>query len=275
MKKYLIVIFVLISSTPLIAQTSSVLPVLSIQQMLDDFDTLYHVISSINPHDYVRRKVNGYAMLDSIKSLRKEIKNIQTTEAFYWLINRALILCQDGHTSIVRKYLYEYMADDDRHKSNSSITDTTIIKAYSKLRSDWLTNIKLSLPLKYIDGEYISLQSFSVNGIAVPQNAVLTTVNSVPVHLFVQKKLQYKKDLHWDFKHKRFYSDDFYNSFDHTLTDKITFKFEGRGKKVSLIASLSDTVHTANKLVYIQDKEIKTVEYFADKQILYIRMPVM
>jgi hypothetical protein len=83
-----ILCIVLIQSSAICGQSS--LPILSKQQMYADFDTLYNILSTTNPHDFVRKKVNGYAMLDSIKALRKEIGDIATTESFYWLINRAL-----------------------------------------------------------------------------------------------------------------------------------------------------------------------------------------
>jgi hypothetical protein len=266
------ILFLLISCN---TKSQSGLPQLSKQQMLDDFDTLYKTISNVNPHDYVRRKVNGYAMLDSIKALSNEIVQVHTAEDFYWLINRALILCQDGHTSPVRKYLYEYMADEDKMKWNSTIADTAVIDEYSAIRRKRLEAVKLILPIKYINGEYITLQTFSVSRQTVPQNAVLKKVNGMPVHAFVRTKLQHKKDLHWDFTNNRFYADDFYNSFDVPLTEKIRFDFKDKRGMVSMYAGLSDTVTAAAQLAYVPDKEKKKVIYFAEQKILYIRMPVM
>ncbi|MBC7935360.1 MAG: hypothetical protein H7Y86_08410 [Rhizobacter sp.] len=243
--------------------------------MFDDFDTLYLVLSTINPHDYVRKKVNGYAMLDSIKALRKEIEQVHTTENFYWLINRALILCQDGHTSPMRKYFYDYITDEDKQKWKSTPADTAVIDEYSRIRGERLQSVKLSLPIKYINGQYITLQTFFFNKIAVTANAILINVNGMPVHSFVRTKLQHKKDLHWDFNNHRFYADDFYNSFDIPLTDKIRFEFKAGKKLLPLSLSLADSVSAATKLLYVKDKEIKKVAYFADEKILYIRMPIM
>ena len=273
MMRLIMICLILALSGKTIGQSS--LPKLSKQEMYADFDTLYKTLSTVNPHDYVRKKVNGYAMLDSIKALRTEIEKTNSTEEFYWLVNRVLILCQDGHTSPLRKVFYEYISEEDKAKWKSTVADTLVIDEYSRIRRERLQAIKLALPIKYINGQYIALQNFSVNKITVPQNAVLIKVNEIPVHSFVRSKLQYKKDLHWDFINSRFYSDDFYNSFDMSLTDKIRFDFKGAKKMVSLYASLSDTVTAAVKLAYTQEKEIKKVLYLADKKILYIRMPVM
>ena len=135
-------------------------------------------------------------MLDRIKGFRNNIEQLHCTKDFYWLVNRALILCQDGHTDPARKYLYKYIADDEKMKWKSTEADTAVIDEFFRIRKERLQAIKLNLPVKYINGRYITLQKFSVSRITVPQNSVLTKVNGKPVHSFVRTKLQYKKDLH-------------------------------------------------------------------------------
>jgi hypothetical protein len=163
----------------------------------------------------------------------------------------------------------------EKDRQGTSFADTIIIDLYSKIRANRLKAVNLSMPIKYINGLYVVLQNFSVNKTNIPKNAILTSINGIPVHGFVKTKLQYKTDLHWDFINKRFYADDFYNSFDINLTDNIKFDFEKNKKTISLSATLSEKVITATKLVYMQSKEIKKVVYFGDKKILYIRMPIM
>jgi Peptidase family S41 len=257
------------------AYGQSSLPVLSKQQLYDDFDTLYQMLSTVNPHDYVRKTVNGYAMLDSIKSLRSKIENIHSAEDFYWLVNRALTLCQDGHTSTVSKWLYNSMTGEDRLKWHSTIADTFVIKQYSKLRKERIAAVNLVLPIKYINGEYVSLQRFYLNNNAIPPDAILRKVNGLSVHDFVRSKLQYKEELHWDFRNKRFYANDFYNAFDINLSEQINFEFHDGNKSIVASATLRDTAQVTEKLIYERQERLGKVRYYADERIIYIRMPVM
>ena len=52
--KYFLLILLSIFSVTTHGQNN--LPVISEQQMLADFDTLFKVLSSVNPHDYVKKR---------------------------------------------------------------------------------------------------------------------------------------------------------------------------------------------------------------------------
>ncbi len=271
MKGWLL-IFLVITCNFAMAQTT--LPSLSKKEMYADFDTLIIALTKINPHDYVRRMVNNYAMKDSIIQLRKQIEHIDKTEDFFWLVNKALTYCQDGHTSIVRHGFYGFVDSLDRIKWHTTEADTSVIKIYRALLRAKVKSYKLKLPIKYIDGEYRALCDFTYQKTTVPFGAILSRCNHQSIHQYIQPLVGSIAELHWDFQYKRFYTENFTQSFHLSPTDLIDLEFSTKKTAISIKCRLDDTVSTLKPLKYL-DPGQPMVAYFEDYQTLYLHMPSM
>ncbi len=254
--------------------TAQTLPMLTKAQMYADFDTLTMALTQINPHDFVRRSVNNYAQSDSILALRKQIDTMSSTASFFWLVNKALTFCQDGHTSIMRKRNYRFVDSIDRLKWHSTPDDTLAIDAYYKLYTTTMNSYRLKLPIKYINGAYTVSAAFEYQNIKIPSNAILTQCDSKDIYAYVNTLMGTCEEMHWDFELKRFYSEEFTQSINHKPTDKIALTFKANGREITHKFALNDTIRVKTPLKYKQDYT-PSVHYFEEGKILYFHMPAM
>ena len=271
MKNIITILILVIFSNCIIAQD---LPKISKQQMFDDFDTLTNVLIKINPCNYVRKTVNNYSMNDSILSLRKNIDTISSTESFFWLVNKALIYCQEGHTSVANRNFFYDLDSICAKRYNATKTDISTLKLYDKLYYSKLKSYKLTLPIKYIDGEYRVLCDFKYKNNIITQNSIITTCNNQNIHKYINTLQGSAEMMHWDFENKRFYIDNFIQYTHLQSTEKIRLTFSNEGKILEQSFMLNDTIVTSQKLKYQQER-IPKVQYFENGQILYVRIPIM
>ena len=269
MKCFLLGLF-LLAGGPAFSQTP--LPVLTPAQMRADFEALTTALTRINPHDYVRRWVNGYSQTDSILALRPALDTMRRTKSFFWLVNKALTYCQDGHTSVLDKRFIPYLDSADRAAGRPA--DTAIIEAYDQLRRRRLASYRLKLPLKYIDGQYTVLVPFAYHGTAVPAGAVLTTCDGTDIHAYVRRHLGSLPELHWDFARQRFYADNFAQALSRRPSESLRLTFRTGKQAITQDFALADTVLTTQRLKLKQPR-VPRVSYLAGPRVLYIRMPVM
>lgn len=253
----------------------SELPQLTRSQFVADFDTLCSVLARVNPHDFVRRTVNGYSMMDSIRALRPGLDSINSAASFYALVTRALTYCQDGHTSTVSVRLFGNVDSLDARRWFCSPQDTSIVKAYSALYRHQQERYRLLLPIRYVEGDYRVWTDFSYRQIRVPFGATLVGCNGQTIHAFVSRLLSYAPDMHWDFKNRRFYTEDFTRSRYLSASDSVSLTFRWQGQSITQRVALSDTVNTGISVQPARQDRRQIVSYFADQQLLYIRMPVM
>jgi hypothetical protein len=252
----------------------SALPVLTKAQMYADYDTLIMALTTINPHDFIRRKINNYGQSDSIIALRKRIDTIGSAESFFWLVNTALNFCQDGHTSIRGKSTYAFIDSIDKVKWRSTISDTTIVQAYRNLYNATVSEYKLFLPVKYLNGKYIVLATFRYRNKIIPANAILQSFNGKEINAYVNTLQGSLKNMHWDFENKRFFAENLFTALNRSPKDSIELGFIVKQKTIKVLFNLSDTVIFEKHLTYEQEDE-PAVRYFNKANILYIRMPVM
>ncbi|MFN0201373.1 MAG: hypothetical protein ACKVTZ_07625, partial [Bacteroidia bacterium] len=255
----------------------SLFPAQTKQEMYADFDTLYKTLLSVNPHDFVRKTVNKYAMLDSIKALRKHIEQIKTTEEFFWLINKALTYCQDDHTSVVSKRFYPFIDSLDRVRLRTNISDTSRISFYSKIRRSRIKSMPLRLPIKYIDGQYKVLQTFTLRGKTIEQGSTLTHYNEQAIAVYLKSHLGDIEALHWDFERKIWHKDEFYQGNHIPINQENVLTFSYKGNRTDIKASLSDTIqlNQADKSTLEVTDTKPFITFFNEPKILYIRMPEM
>jgi hypothetical protein len=215
---------------------------LSRAQMYEDYDELVGRVAAISPHVPVKKVLWGYDVMAELAKLRPAIDSVRSDEAFAYLIDRALRLCQDYHTSL------------------NSLPDS-----YNSRRSAY----RLFLPLAYMDGEYVLKRSFTSNGTTVPLGSRISRFNAVPVHDYVQSIPSYLVRS-YDLQHRRFYADRFYrnaSTFDDALA---TFEFvrpDGTLATVSL-----DTRNRLDFAEKILDVFGSGVQYWSAQQVLYLRL---
>ena len=250
------------------------LPALSSAEMYADFDTLYATISRVNTHDFVRKNLNGYGMLDSIRAVRDEIAQVKTTADFFWLINKALTYCQDAHTAVLNKGAYAAIDSLDAARLQTTIADTALIGRYNHLKRQRLSAIKLHLPIRYIKGKYLVLNDFRFNDQNIKKGAELVLFNQERPENFIQHHLGYVENLHWDFEKQWFFKDHFYKANHFDLTTPLNFVFLQENATIQIALSLENEIEIRKNIQHgTPDQPLIT--FFQEKGILYLRMPVM
>ncbi|MBU6343368.1 MAG: hypothetical protein KGS48_17865, partial [Bacteroidetes bacterium] len=274
MQKWTILLLCLLGG---LCKAQNRLPLLSKSDMYADFDTLYSTLSKVNPHAYVRKTVNHYAMLDSIGALRTQIAHISTPEEFFWLVNKALTFCQDDHSAVLPKRFYPFIDSLDRIRLHFQVSDTSYISAWNQLKRARNKAIQLQLPIRYLNGQYKVLETFTVNGTRILQGAELRTFNDLKIADYLKQHLGDVETLHWDFDRNQWYKDDFYRGNHLAPEAKIRFVFFQEGHRQELRCTLKDSVQIEKPLDAApkdQDSE-PFIRFFEKQGILYIRMPEM
>ncbi|MCL2073020.1 MAG: S41 family peptidase [Marinilabiliaceae bacterium] len=188
-------------------------PTLSKQQMYEDFDEFLSIIENANPQLPVRKAVTGVNLLDSIKSLRPRIEDVQEYFEFIRLLDMSLRYMYDIHAVIANQVW-------------DSFDDTTGIdtKIVNKIRTEyrkWInernekggsTEIAY-FPCNppYIDGNYYLHGVYTLTNkdydTLVLRNAKLILYNENPYNDYVLKNSHrfFNGDVRWDFKRKQYY----------------------------------------------------------------------
>ena len=248
------------------------LPVLTKQQMYNDFDTLAKTIIDISPQYVVRKKITGLDLENELKFQRNKLKRISTTREFLLLVQSTLSLCQDGHTSLLKQNYFpsdtDYLEEGLSKEALKwhSVYDSTIQVANAK---------QFNLPLKYLQGEYYTISTFTFNHKVFTAGLKLIECNGMPIHDYVGKLYPYKRMMRWDFQHHRYFSEDFYKNFSLTASDSLQLSFvDSKGKVFKGNFSLNQPL-TFELPINSSSEKIKKVEYWPDEEVLYIRIPEM
>ncbi|MCF0069136.1 S41 family peptidase [Dyadobacter sp. CY261] len=249
---------------------------LSKSEMYADFDTLTKTIREISPQIEVRKKITGVDIVRKLEEYRRKIDRLNTIEEFAILIRAALTLCQDGHTSLIRKDYYP--ADSIYLQLGISQTAINLQAKYDSLFDKIVKAKKFNLRLRYIDGNYYNLYPFYHHGLLLKQGYKLVSCNGVEINEFVQNLCSSKRMLRWDFRKSQWFSEDFFNSYDLKASDSLKLEFlDLTDKPISGRFCLKDSLQLQNDFQKsLQNVSlIKKVEYFEQEKILYIRMPEM
>jgi hypothetical protein len=270
MQRLFLLLF-LLSSVRLSAQS---LPILTNQQMLSDFDTLCKSILEISPQHVVRKKVTGLDMQKELLQIRNQLSAVHSQEEFLFFVQRALTLCQDGHTSLIGP---NYLPARKNYEE-LGISDTAIDllpKYDSIIKNSSIAAKKFILPLKYLRGEYYTVAAFTFQGTTFPAGLKLLQCNGRKIHEFVMSLYSYKRMMRWDFEKKRYFAEDFYQANNLTAKEQLTLVFEGKDRKrINASFPLGAALSFNDSISIPQDKN-KKVEYWENEQLLYIRVPRM
>ena len=256
-----------LASAQTAASDTTALPTLSTDQMYHDYDVLVKTLLEISPQYEFRRKITGTDIRVFFRENRQKIASIRSHEAFYRLIRSVVTVNQDAHTSVLRSD-YPLALFKQFGISDSAISH---LKGWTYFYNKFNSDNHLNFQFRYIDGKYYNVVPFTYQGKYYRSGLEITGCNGLPIHQYVNSLYPYLV-MKWDFVHHRYFADAFFKSFNLSATDELTLTFEGDATARRFI--VGDSVVLANQAVAIAPR-VKKFIWFADRKILYIRMPVM
>ena len=234
------------------------------EQMLEDFDFLYDRIKTVSPQMEIRKKVTGTDILAEIYSLRQYIDTVPSEGDFYDIINKALFLCQDPHTSLAFRYLHAY-------------TDTAFVQQAMQASNKWLNKYykygyDQKTPFLYIRGKYYTFEMRDKEDrLLLPAGARILKINDIPVDRYVATCNRYvQNNTRWDFKYKKYFSLDINDPRVAGAADRYVVTYSYRGKKKTADLAFHKFPPAPRKGAF----DFK-VYFFERDGILYIRIPAM
>lgn len=255
------------------AQTSTTiqLPTLTTEEMLADFDSFIETVVNFSPQTPVRKAVTGIDPLAELKKMRSRIPMIKSTEEFATLIESAITVLQDGHSSLLwpRGYPNDYLMEIGVSKAAMEL-----FPQYYELRTSGLKRKKFNLKLKYINGEYYNIAPFEHEGVSYEAGWRLAKINGRKAPAFISKLYPYLRRMRWDYTHQRYYSERFSRAINFSSDETLKLKFVNKNKKAAT------ALFKLNEALQYEEEEVTVnqtgkVEYFSDEQILYVRIPKM
>jgi Peptidase family S41 len=247
---------------------------MSKSEMFIDFDTLVRTLDEIYPQIGLKKVATNVDIIYELKQLRLQIDTCNSSLSYFNIVRKALAICQDSHLSILPKNYFEKYDSTllAEYALNAIPREAiTITQNYRKHIDSLLNSIKLELPIKYIDGEYYTISSFSHQGKYISSGAKLVTFNNENIHTLVNSSYN-EKLLQWDNQKKQFYDNFFYKAI--SLSHKNTFNLSFEKLDGSKI-SISLDPHKTLDLKPVSNEQKKKISYFEKDNILYIRMPNM
>lgn len=252
---------------------SGSLPTLSKSEMYSDFDSLCKMIKETSPQIEIRKKITGLDIVSALDSYRNEIEKIGSTKDFATLVRKALTLCQDGHTSLIRPNYYPN--DSSYLAMGVSMESVKLLSVYDSILNMSLQERKFNLKLRYIQGEYFNVYPFRHKGKIFKPGCKLISCNGQDINEHIQTLYGSKRMMRWSFEKKQWFSEDFYTGYQVSAGDSLhlTFVMEN-DETVTAGFDIKEPLDFLDTETSTPDTARK-VEYFEQGRILYIRMPEM
>jgi len=188
-------------------------PTMTKQQMYEDFDELLFILENANPQLPIRKAVTGVNLLDSVKTLRKKIEDIQDYYNFINLLDKSLSYMYDIH-AVVAKDFHEW--DHFYDTTGIDLKLVNIIHTNYRKRANEQyesQNPRSWFPANptYIDGNYYIHGVYTLtnrdNDTLILKNAKILLYNNSPYNDYVlENSDKFKGGFRWDFKRNRYYS---------------------------------------------------------------------
>jgi len=273
---YLLIGMVFFGPGKIMAQqttTENKLPKLTKEEMLEDFDHFIETVVKFSPQTPVRKAVTGIDPLEELQKIRKRISQIKSTAEFATLMESAITVLQDGHSSMLRPRSYPNDYLKELGISDSAIS---VFPHYHKSRMAGRSGKKFNLQLKYLSGEYYNIGSFNHNGKTFESGWRLSKINGEKATDFVSALYPYLYRMRWDYVNRRYYSERFYRAFNFGPDSIFELTFEdGTRDTVTGIFPLGQEISYENKDTDESQYNSYKVDYFPDEKILYVRIPRM
>jgi hypothetical protein len=222
--------------------------------MREDMDTLIHNIARISPHTAVKKDLWKYDALQEMKNLRKRIDTISSDLSYYILLQQALTLSQDMHTSTW------YPLSDWAQPLNNT---------YQRIRNSF----KMAIPNTYMNGKYIIREAFIYSGDTIAIGSEITQIEGQPVDMYVRQHLS-GRYYSYDMKQGKFFGAGFFKNFETIFRDSLSYSFRLPSGVVKSI-TMSTREFTPYVPVAYKRKNVTRVEFWEPENILYIRLTEM
>lgn len=249
------------------------IPLLSKKQMTEDFDSLIKIMASSNAQIYLRKKVENYDVLNEISNLKKEIGSIERTEDFIILLYMALRATLDEHCQIGTDVWYwrNYVYKNEFKKYNDEDFSATF-----KYQDIINSRIKTFCYFKYIDGRYYLkypiVLFYNNDSIQLPTGTEIEMFNNEKISDYINNNITLHNNVAWDPSKKMHYANEL------KYIDSIHFlsiRYFDKHKKVSLVIDSIANLHNFAHFNIVNFLNEKSVEYFSEDSVLYIRCPLM
>lgn len=115
------------------------LPVLTREQMVEDFDYLFQILSENYPFLDVNKRMNGIDWIDKEQEYRSKFETINTMGYFESLLHDILGDLNNGHTELITPGLYDslmdvYQQDRELYKPwIEALEDSTVVQRYNSM----------------------------------------------------------------------------------------------------------------------------------------------
>jgi len=134
--------------------------VLTREQMYEDFDVLVKKLTDYSPQLKIQKEVCG--LPTKFDELRNEIEQCDNSQQFAVIIKKAIINCQDGHTSLISINPFQYLSDGK---------DTSLCASlykYQEYYESLITNSSNLPNLVYHQGSYYVSKDYKYENISIP-----------------------------------------------------------------------------------------------------------
>lgn len=257
-------------------------PVLSYQQLLEDYDSLVSYIKQVSPIIYFNQEVRGINFAYTAKLLRKHIHPKTSMGDYLQIVEKTLNAAQDGHSNILGDWHLDILKNNWIPNGFVKGIDSTAI-TYGYIYNEYLTKnfyTKLSLNLVYTSGEYYNLLPFSYKGKTFPASLKLISCNGTAIHPFVAQQTLFVSPLRWDRINNRPYNEKFYKPAAMYKNGRLQLVFADKtNKQYVLNIAKNDTIvflQEKNREYGYNDEQSPIItHYFEDKGIFYAKMPMM
>jgi len=223
-------------------------------QMREDLDTLIYTIARISPHIAVKKDLWKYDALQEIRHLRKRIDTISSDLSYYILLEQALTLPQDGHTSI-----WYPLSDWAQPLSNT----------YRQIRNSF----KMAIPNTYVNGKYIIREAFVYGMDTIGIGSEITQIEGQPVDIYVRQHIS-GREYAYDMKQGKFFGAGFFKNFETIFLDSLSYRFR---LPSGIVKNLKIPTREFTRYVPVQykRKNVTRVEFWEPENILYVRLTEM
>ncbi|MCU0439518.1 MAG: S41 family peptidase [Raineya sp.] len=249
MKLKVVIIFILTSYT-VWGQTKLTF---SKQQMFNDFDTLVTTIFKVSPHIPIKKDLWNYDAKEHINYLRKSIDTVTTDLSYFLVLQSAINLAQDLHTSFIRQ------------------EDQWAKKQYDDYRM-YRNKFKFSIGNIYNNGKYLTTDPFVINQDTIPVGTQITHINSTKIDNYIKGKLQTTSGFSYDLNNKKFYNSGILKNSETIFMDSLSVTLKNKkGSKTYRVATNKFTKYLPSS----KYNDSTRVEYWEKEKLVYIRLTDM
>lgn len=225
------------------------------QQMYADMDTLIATISKTSPQIQVKKELWHYNFLVTAHSLRNRIDTTSSDLSFYVLLINVLNAAQDLHTST-----WGEQSEWAKQQEN----------AYLTVRNG---KFKLAIPHTFSKGKYFVTFPFILGTDTISIGSEITKINGQKIDEYLRHNFGLRSGYSYNLSSNTFSCVGFYKNVETIFKDSLNLSFL-TPKNTALNYDIKVSEPT-KYLPEINFSDTTRVEYWADSNILYIRLTEM